>query len=353
MENFMPKGLSVVKLGQDWSVVGITAFDGNEEIPFRVMGGNLEKLSTHLVVPDNRFERMNRQVRKIADEYEKKAKLARELKKPNWAFDLQKYGVIIMKDGRLSISRWMTKKDNTRELIWQTLQDIKSAIRQQDHIIEKNIGKRDLLENSQELSPELSNLLKRLSVVNPYIEMRRELLVFAQKQMDLSIRLTIKGLELLLRARGKDREKCHGLPEKLTRLSFFLKNNWPNPYREKVDQIVPLIKEAKKSAAKFQWKKAESLLAGAEKILSSTVETSGRQSLLVSISEIDPIRILAEVEKYHLADDVMSLAKKFLTEPPYYYEKLGLFRLNALLAISQLMITGKAVSQEEIIKLLN
>ena len=321
MENFMPKGLSEVKLGQDWSVVRITAIDDDKEVPFAVRDGELEKLPAHYIIPDSRFNLISKQVRAVVANAEKRAKLARQLKKPNWAFDLQRHGVIIEPDGSLKISRWMINKSGERERIWQKVKDINATIRMQDHIIEKNIGKRDLLENSQELSPELSNLLKRLSVVNPYIEMRRELLVFAQKQMDLSIRLTIKGLELLLRARGKDREKCHGLPEKLTRLSFFLKNNWPNPYREKVDQIVPLIKEAKKSAAKFQWKKAESLLAGAEKILSSTVETSGRQSLLVSISEIDPIRILAEVEKYHLADDVMSLAKKFLTEPPYYYEK--------------------------------
>ena len=350
MENFMPKGLSEVKLGPDWGVVEITAIDDNIKIPFRVIGGKLKKLSTPCFAPNDRFREINKQVRATHADYEKRAELARELKKPNWAFDLQKYGVIIMKDGRLSISRWMTKKDNTRELIWQTLQDIKSAIRQQDHIIEKNIGKRDLLKNSQELSPELSNLLKRLSVVNPYIEMRRELLVFAQKQMDLSIRLTIKGLELLLRARGKDREKCHGLPEKLTRLSFFLKNNWPNPYREKVDQIVPLIKEAKKSAAKSQWKKTESLLTDAEKILSASAEVLSRQSLLVNISELDPIRILAEVDKYGLADQVMAIAKRVLPEP-YYIKSRGLFRLNALLAVSQLVITGESISQEEILKL--
>jgi len=266
---------------------------------------------------------------------------------------LQRHGVIIEPDGSLKISRWMINKSGERERIWQKVKDINAAIRMQDHIIEGYLAKKGDLTSEQEISPEFSDLLKRLSVILPCIEMRRELLVFAQKQMDLSSRRTAKGLKLLLAAKGRGREKCHGLPEKLTRLSFFLKNNWPNPYREKVDQIVPLIKEAKKSAAKFQWKKAESLLAGAEKILSVSAEISSGQSLLVSISEIDPIRILAEVDKYGLADEVMILAKKFLTEPPYYYEKLGLFRLNAMLAVSQLMITGKAVSQEEIIKLLN
>ena len=353
MENFMPKGLSQVKLGPDWSVVGITAFDGNEEIPFRVMGGNLEKLSTHLVVPDNRFERMNRQVGKIADEYEKKAKLARELKKPNWAFDLQRYGVVIKKDGQLSISRLYTKKDGTRERLWQTLPEIKSAIRQQDHIIEEYFKKKSGLQNGQEISPEFSNLLRRLSVIQPYIEMRRELLVYAQKQMDLSISQTKKGLEKFLATKGKGREKYHGLPKRLERMAFFLNNSWPRPYREIIDQVLPLIKKAKKSATNWQWEKTEFFLSGAKKILTSTVETSGRQSPLIAISEIGPIQILAEVDKYHLADEVMILAKKFLTEPPYYYEKLGLFRLNAMLAVSQLMITGKAVSQEEIIKLLN
>lgn len=350
MENFMPKGLSVVKLGPDWSVVRITAFDGNEEIPFRVMGGNLEKLSTHLVVPDNRFERMNRQVGKIADEYEKKAKLARELKKPNWAFGLQRHGVIIEPDGSLKISRWMIRKSGERERIWQKVKDINAAIRMQDHIIEEYFKKKSGLQNGQEISPEFSNLLRRLSIIQPYIEMRRELLIFAQTQMDLSIRRTIKGLELLLRARGKDREKCHGVPEKLKRLAFFLNNSWPRPYREIIDQILPLIKEAKKSAANLRWEKTESLLLNAKNVLSSVAETSERQSQLTRISEIDPIRILAEVDKYGLADEVMAIAKRVLPEP-YYIKSRGLFRLNALLAISQLMITGKAVSQEEILKL--
>ena len=50
--------------------------------------------------------------------------------------------------------------------------------------------------------------------------------------------------------------------------------------------------------------------------------------------------------------EVMAIAKRVLPEP-YYIKSRGLFRLNAMLAVSQLMITGKAVSQEEIIKLLN
>ena len=352
MENFMPKGLSEVKLGPDWSVVGITAIDDNIKIPFRV-GGKLKKLSTPCFVPNDRFREINKQVRATHADYEKKAKLARELKKPNWAFDLQRYGVVIKKDGQLSISRLYTKKDGTRERLWQTLPEIKSAIRQQDHIIEEYFKKKSGLQNGQEISPEFSNLLRRLSVIQPYIEMRRELLVYAQKQMDLSISQTKKGLEKFLATKGKGREKYHGLPKRLERMAFFLNNSWPRPYREIIDQVLPLIKKAKKSATNWQWEKTEFFLSGAKKILTSTVETSGRQSPLIAISEIGPIQILAEVDKYHLADEVMILAKKFLTEPPYYYEKLGLFRLNAMLAVSQLMITGKAVSQEEIIKLLN
>jgi len=352
-ENFMPRGLSEVKLGPDWSVVGITAIDNNQKIRFKVMGGELEKLSTRQVVPDNRFELMNRQVRKIADEYEKRAELARELKKPNWTFDLEKYGVIIKKDGCLSISRWMTKKDNTRELIWQTLQDIKSAIRQQDHIIEEYLDKKSGLQNDQEISSEFSNLFKQLSVILPHIEIRRLLLIRAQEQMDLSIRQTEKGLEKILTAKGKGREKYHGLPKRLERMAFYLNNSYPNPYRAMADQILPLIKGAKKSATLWQWDKTELLLLNVEKILMSGDKTIGRQSRLIGISEIDPIRILAEVDRYNLADEVMAMAKKFLTEPPYYYEKLGLFRLSAMLAISQLVIEGRTVSREAILKLLN
>jgi len=350
MENFMPKGLSEVKLGPDWGVVEITAIDDNIKIPFRVIGGKLKKLSTPCFVPNDRFREINKQVRATHADYEKRAELARELKKPNWAFDLQKYGVIIEPDGSLKISRWMIRKSGERERVWQKVKNINSAIRMQDHIVEERLEKKNGMENGSEIPPEFSELLKRLSIVLPHIEMRRELLIFAQEQMDLSSRRTAKGLKLLLAAKGMDWEKCHGLPEKLTRLSFFLKNNWPNPYREKVDQIVPLIKEAKKSAAKSQWKKTESLLTDAEKILSASAEVLSRQSLLVNISELDPIRILAEVDKYGLADQVMAIAKRVLPEP-YYIKSRGLFRLNALLAVSQLVITGESISQEEILKL--
>jgi len=353
MENFMPKGLSEVKLGQDWSVVRITAIDDDKEVPFAVRDGELEKLPAHYIIPDSRFNLISKQVRAVVANAEKRAKLARQLKKPNWAFDLQKYGVIIEPDGSLKISRWMIRKSGERERVWQKVKNINSAIRMQDHIVEERLEKKNGMENGSEIPPEFSELLKRLSIVLPHIEMRRELLIFAQEQMDLSSRRTAKGLKLLLAAKGMDWEKCHGLPKRLERMAFFLNNSWPRPYREIIDQVLPLIKKAKKSATNWQWEKTEFFLSGAKKILTSTVETSGRQSPLIAISEIGPIQILAEVDKYHLADEVMILAKKFLTEPPYYYEKLGLFRLNAMLAVSQLMITGKAVSQEEIIKLLN
>ena len=46
MENFMLRGRSVVTLGPDWSVLGITAIDNNQKVPFKVIGGQLQKLPT-------------------------------------------------------------------------------------------------------------------------------------------------------------------------------------------------------------------------------------------------------------------------------------------------------------------
>lgn len=348
-ENFMPKGLSVVTLGRDWNVVGIIAIDNSEKVPFAVMGGELKKLSTRHIIPDSRFELINRQVRAVIADAEKRAKLARELKKPNWAFDLERYGVVIEKTGRIKISRWFINKSGEKERLWQKVNDINAAIRMQYYIIEDYLEKKVNFKNDDEISPELSTLLKKLKVIQPYIEMRRELLVYAQKQMDLSIQRTIKGLELLLRARGRDREKCHGVPEKLKRLAFFLNNSWTSPYREKIDQIMPLIKKAKKSAANLNWDTTELLLLNAKNVLSSAVETSGRQSISTSFSEIDPIRILAEVDKYGLADEIMAIAKKYL--PDQYLKYRGFFRLNSLLAVSRLVIARKIISQEEILEL--
>jgi hypothetical protein len=349
MENFMPKGLSEVKLGRDWSVIGITAIDENEEVSFRVIGGKLKKLPTTNIIPSDRFWKINKQVQAIKADYEEDAKLARKYKKINWSFDLEKYGVTIEKDGQLTIWRWHTKKDGTREHIPQTLKNIKSAIRQQDHIIQEYLKKKNYFDDGNEHPLKLSALFKKLKAVQPYIEMRRLLLIRAQEQMDTAIRRTVKGLELLLKPGGYPREKCHGVSEKLKRLSFFLNNNWPKPYREKIDLVLPLIKEAKKSAANLIWDNTEYNLKKAKVILTSGEETFSRQASLIGISQIDPIRILAEVDKYNLADEVMVMAKKHLADQ--YLKYRGYFRLSALLAVAQLVITGKPVNQEEIIKL--
>ncbi|MFH1048285.1 MAG: hypothetical protein V1732_01325 [Patescibacteria group bacterium] len=345
----MSKGQSEVTLGPDWSVVRITAIDDDKKVPFAVIGGELKKLPTHHIIPKNRFNEMNRQVRAIYNDYEERAKLARELKKQNWAFDLEKYGVIIEEDGCLSISFRHTKKDGTHERRWRTLQEIESAIRQQDHTIENYLNKKSGLENGSEISPEFSNLFKQLSVILPHIEMRRWLLIRAQEQMNLSISQAKKGLEKFLAAKGRGREKCHGLPKRLERMAIYLNNKWPSPYREIIDRVLPLIKEAKKSAANLNWDKTKFLLSNAKKILISSDETSGRQSQLTIISEINPIRILAEVDKYNLAGKVITMAKKYL--PDQYLKYQSRFRLNTLLAVSQLIITGKIVSREEILKL--
>ncbi|MEI6597286.1 MAG: hypothetical protein WCL13_03740, partial [bacterium] len=297
----MPNGLSEVKLGPDWSAVRITAADGTEKVPFRVTGGKLKKLFTSHRVDDNRFKLINRQVQAIYADYEKRARLARQLKKHNWSFYLEKCGVIIEKDGRLKISRWIPKKNGQRERIWQALPDIKSAIRQQDHILHEYFKKKIDLKNDEEVFPKLACALNKLKIIQPYIEIRRAILIQAQAQMEVAIFRTIKGFEVILSAKGMEREKCHGLTEKLERLKFFLKNDWPSPYRGKIDQIMPLLKEAKKSAVNLNWRKVESLLLSAKEILTSVTETSNGQSSLVSISEIDPIRILAEVNKYGLA----------------------------------------------------
>ncbi|MFA6609048.1 MAG: hypothetical protein WCT07_04045 [Candidatus Paceibacterota bacterium] len=349
MENFMPSGLSEVKLNRNWSVANITAVYDNQKVPFIFIGNELRKLPAAHVIPKEHFQRINKQVRAIYDDYEKKTKLARELKKPNWTFDLEKYGIIIEKDGCLSISRWYAKKNHSRELIWQTLPEIKSAIRQQDHIIKKYLEEKNGSQNNQEVPSKFSNLFKQLHVILPHIEIRRLLLIRAQEEMDMAIQRTVKGLEILLSADGNSHEKCHGLAEKLQRLAFFLNNDWPKPYREKIDQILPSIKEAKKSAANLNWDRTKLLLLNAKNILSPVIKTSIRQSPLISISAIDPIKILAEVDKYNLAEEVMSLAKKHL--PDQYLKYRGFFRLSALLAVAELVIIGKPVTQEEIYKL--
>ena len=344
-----------VATGFKGDVVKIIANYEGKGILFTIQDGKLKRRSTpdipFFTIPEKEFSPIRKQIYGIIKSREKTAELARQLKKPNWAFELEKCGIIIMEDGRLTIPRWIIK-DRIRERIWQTLKDVNSAIRQQDHIIEKYLEQKNYMvdDSGSEISGELSNLLKKLKVVQPVIEMRRLFLMRAQGQMDLSIQRTIRGLELLLKAEGDDdQQKCHRLPEKLKRLAFFLDNNWPKPYQEKIERLMPLIKEAKKSAANLKWDKTKTLLLNAKEILSSTIENCREQSQLISISEINPIKLLTEVDKRGLTNEVMAVAKKHL--PDQYLKYQGWFRLNVLLAVSELMIEKKAINQEEIFKL--
>jgi hypothetical protein len=357
MVNFLPREPNRILYDHEGNIIQITAkYSDGRDLVFKVIDGKPRRSQANDVpffeIPENDLESIYRQIGAVISSRKKTQRLARRLKRPTWTFDLEKYGVMIEVDGCLKISRWITEEETgIRKQIWLTVKDINAAIRMQDHIIEKYLAKKHDLENNQGAFPE-SDLLKKFSVVLPYIEMRRQLLIHAQRQMELSIHRAINGLKIIMPERGTNKEICHDLPGKLYRLTFFLKNNWPNPYREKVDQIIPYLKKARRLAVNFRAEETKAMILAAKEILLSTFEAQGRQqSSLTEIAKIEPIQILARVDRLGLADEVMVIAKRILPEP-YYLPRLGLFRLSGLLAISFLVIEGKNfINQEDILKL--
>ncbi len=353
MEDLLPNNKPIIRFNRDGSIAQIIDQAHGKKALIRVINGKPQKAEisgiAKLDFTQADIVSLNRRAWAIIADCEKRAKLARELKKPNWTYDLERYGVIFLKDGRLLVSRWFMDQSNERKKLWQKLNDLDSAIRQQDHIMEKYLARREVLDIDPDPAPEFYSLLRQLAIVRPYIETRRELLIYAQRQMDWAVEKAIRGLEQMLAIKGGYRDNCHGLANKLKRMAFFLRNSWPSPYREKIDQVMPLIKAAEKSAAKLQWSSAKYSLETAKKILVAIIETTGRQSIMIPLSNIDPIKILAEVNQYNLADEIMALAKKYL--PDHYLKYRGFIRLNYLLAVARLMIAGQTVSREEILKL--
>ena len=340
MENFLPRDRSDrIALSPDGHVKQIIAVCNGEEIIFSVKDGRFRRCQPvpnlpFFEIPKEKIPPLYRQVAAVISDYETSAKLAREVKRPEWTESLKKCGINILPDGRITIPRWITDKNGARKRILQTVKDINAAIRMQDHIMAGYVQKADM-ENGSEIPAEILDVLKKFSLIRPQIELRRQALVYAQNQMAATMKEALARLNKILAA-AESGGNHQALADKISRLSFFLRNNWTRPYLAEIEQIMPTLNKAKRAIGKLQMQTARLLLLRARHFISLLVANDNQcHNGLTKLLEIDPITTLAKIHQLGKTDEVMAMAKKLLPGRIFY--------LADLLTISRLIIAGKRI----------
>lgn len=339
MENFLPKdNRERLISNDDGTVRQVLALCQGRDILFTIKDGRLRRQITtdmpFFEIPKSKLEPLYRQIAAIVSDREKSAKLAREVKRPEWISGLKKCGISISSDGRIIIPRWVTNKAGYRRPIQQTVKDINAAIRMQDHIMEKYSDKAALV-NSSDVPEAVLELLKKFKIIQPYIALRRQLLIYARGQMEEAIKEALARLNVIAAATVKGGGKHQALTEKIARLSFFLKNNWAYPYLVEIERVVQALNQAKRAMNKSKLPTVQLLLLRAKQRLGRLAGNSSQsQSDLVKLGEVDPIKTLSQVNRLGKADEVMAMAKKLLPGSHNFY-------LVDLLAISGLVLADK------------
>lgn len=342
MENFLPNDENRrVILSADGSVRRIIANYQGRDILFSVSvkDGQFHRRLTpempFFEIPKDKLPQIYRQVASIIYDYRKNAKLAQEVKRPEWKHSLEKCSTEILPDGKIIIPRWVMGKDGARRCIRQTVKDVNAAIRMQDHILEK-YGRRVEAENGGDLPAEIISVLKKFALIRPHLELRRQLLIYAQEQMEASVREALARLNKIMAATAeKGSGRHHVLADKISRLCFFLHNNWARPYLAGVEYAITTLRQAKRAMGKAPIQTTQLLLLRAKCRLASLIDSGrpGGSSRLAKLAEIDPIKTLAEINRLGKAKEVMATAKRLMPG--------RIFHLDDLLAISRLVIAGK------------
>ncbi len=336
--NFLPRELSQVVLDSDGRVKYIIAYINGNKIFFDVENGKPKrKISQNFPffeIPNYLIGPLYKQINAVIYSYEKKAEAAKDLKKVYWNENLNKFGIRILPDGMVSVPYWVTDCAGNRTIEPRIAKDINAAIRMQDHIIKGYTLQKNNMENNSQVAEELFCLLEKLKVIEPRIEMRRTVLIYAVKQMEASIHKACQYLEKIMPDDGLAKEKSFGLPGKISRLITYLKNQWANPYLNKVDRTISLLDCARQAAAKSELKMTKLFLNKAGKILSLAINTKQDDSL-EKISDIDPVKTLTQIHLQGKTNEVMKTANKIPGGRTIYN----------LLKISKMILAGKNINE--------
>ncbi len=352
--NFLPRGVSDVMIRADGSAKRVKAIYQGQEVFFAVtkLGRPLRCFLPGMksfYIPATDLQQMRKQVYIIISKYEERAIKYQDVKKPAWGEDLERCGVMILPDGKLQTHHHFKGK-----IVIQKISNLDAAIRQQDHILENYRDKKTRLENGKTIIPaELSELLTKFFLVSPVIELRREILIRAKNQMLLTVEEALARTKRLMSSARNNPAKVSEIVEEIDKLAFFLENQWPIPYINQVKPTIRFMRQAVRNAKSSQPNPriVVLFLFDAKNRLASLLPQKRHRDDWHMVGDIDPIMTLAQVCQLGLTDQVLVAARQRLAEP-YYYKEQDLFRLNALLAISRLLIDGTAItSSEQILKM--
>lgn len=274
----------------------------------------------------------------------------------SWTELLDENHVKILQTGELFTTR-LQKKEKDRNLyetikdkygnlyekIPEKTKDIDAAIRRQDHIISGYLVKKNKIQKTDiPNGAAIEEFLKKLPIVIPFFELRKQILIFVKKQMDKAILQAAEILENFSDFKTFQLRKTNLIKADVKKCLRILDNNWPAPYLEKIVTIKSLLNEALKILTKnpeFSWK----LIKGSCNRLKDVLLTIGTKNDLERLSEINPILTLSLVHKNNKTDLVLELVKKFLHQKCNL--RVGnLFKIEAFMVVSDLILSNTGIT---------
>lgn len=333
MENFMPKGLSEVKHYLNGKVKQIIAICQGRKVLVEVVNDQPKRRATpeipYFIIPEEKFHPFYRQIRGIISCGKKRAEKFKNVKKLDWTASLTGCGITIGSDGKVITYRWSTnKKTKEKKRIPMPAKDINSAIRMQYHIMSYY--------DKSDLSPQLNQLLKKLAIMQPLLELRTGQLVYTRDQMQETIDEAFASLKQIGKAiTDVNGPKFDVLVNRIAQLIFLLKNQWACPYLQIVKQAVLCLQRAKRAAAKKKLQTAKLQLLKAKQLLAllATDECQGGEK----ISGIDPVMTLGKIYWLGKTDEILVLAKR-------KFPGRQIFHLAEMLTISRMVIGKEELS---------
>ncbi len=333
MANFLPRGMSIVNPGADGRVKGIIASCMGKPVLFQIVNNKPRRRATKDIpffsIPPVIYGQLTSQLTRVIADRQAEAEKFASIKKPDWAKDLEKFGMQILPNGRLKISKWIKNKFGTKRRIWLQVGDIDSAIRMQKHVL-KSYSDKIKIYGFEDMPEELWEILERLSIIQPVIEMRQELLIWAKKEMQSAFNQAEQMINDLMAKAKQDGMEPIVLANQIHQLAFFLKNQWICPYRLFVDQALANLRLAYSQAKKAWLNTARYYLVQAKNNLALT-KPDEKTNGFTRLDQISPIKVLVQIHKANLTQAVWQKAKERFPGQ----EK---FRLAEMLIIGQIVL---------------
>lgn len=339
MKTFLPNdGKKRIELNDNGTVKQFLAFYQGHDVVVKITkSGWIEIPDNPLTpIPKNKKAQMRRQLFAVAKRCEEKAESLEKLKngvvKPDWTTALEECKLAIEPDGKIKITRWqINETTGERKLILMFAQNINTAIGMQNKV--DNYYDQQLVEaeNNFGMRDELKQLLEKMAIVQPHLELRRQALNYAKQQMETALEQAQAKLnKIAISAADIDYISFKDLVEKIIKLETFFENSWTCPYLSEVNLIKKRLNLTKSAAAQKKAQDVQLQLISAKFLLNSLITSFKHEGDMEKLGAIDPIKTLAEIYNLGKTDEVMALAKSHLGGE--------IFHLADMLAISRMVI---------------